>query len=268
MNAIQNALIDIKAVIPPEILHLAFTDPSIRDNYIFSLDERITNYVIRRFVLKDLNIVGGVLTRVPLQKCGITYVGANANYVDTREFIVTVPKALTNGNSIVSVLSLVSNVIYQNVVPFSSTPDSMSAGMNMYNNMAAANVVQTARLELIGDNVIMVSDATVHLVNSVLTCFVENAANLENINPRYFPKITEMCLLAVKRYIYTNHKIKLNQGYIYNGHELGAIDEIINSYEGAAQEYNDNLGKYRKISFMNNTEAYGRWVKKSISNCI
>jgi len=262
MNAITKCLSDAKFRIPNEILYLAFMERSEKINTVISLDEMIMNKVIRPRVLTDCNLVGGIMTRVDISKCNVT-VMAN------REFIVEVPKSLTANRSIVSVLGLVSNVIYHSSTAFNETPSALATGLNMVNNLSSENVIQTSRLELIGDNTVLVQDPTIHLINSVLRCMVENDSKLSNIKPRSYPALSKLFTLAIKSYIYNHLIVKLDQGFIQGGHELGVISNIITDYAEAEAEYQEYLATVvTKLLYMNDADQFGRHVKSMLGNTL
>ncbi len=260
MNAVNKALTELRYTIPEDILNIGFMERNTRINQVISLDERIMSTVIRPRVLVDCNLVGGIMTKVDLNRCNIV------NLAD-REFVVEVPKILTNGKSIVSLLSIVSNVIYSQSTAYSSMSPLSSAAMNMFNNLSTENVVQTSRLELIGDNTLIVQDPTIHLMNGILRCYIENNTNLENFNPRSYISFSKLVTLAVKSYLYNTCKVKLDQGYIYGGHELGVITEIIDSYSDSEELYQEHLNTvFRKVSFINQSENMSRYIKSMLGN--
>jgi len=260
MNAVNKALTELRYTIPEDILNIGFMERNTRINQVISLDERIMSSVIRPRVLVDCNLVGGIMTKVDLNRCNIV------NLAD-REFVVEVPKILTNGKSIVSLLSIVSNVIYSQSTAYSSMSPLSSAAMNMFNNLSTENVVQTSRLELIGDNTLIVQDPTIHLMDGILRCYIENNTNLENFNPRSYISFSKLVTLAVKSYLYNTCKVKLDQGYIYGGHELGVITEIIDSYSDAEELYQEHLNTvFRKVSFMNQSENMSRYIRSILGN--
>jgi hypothetical protein len=263
MNAIIKALTDLPYTVPVEILNIAFYENSTHVNTIIPLEERITTQVIRQRVLQDLNIVGGVEIRIDTGQCFMQQVNYN-------EFTIQVPKAVTGGRSIVSVLSLVANsMMAASDTAYTIPQQTENAMLKMYNNLASANVIQTSRLELIGENMVLVQDPNLSLINSVLRCTVENNNNLENIHPRSYLDVSKLVSLAVKSFVYSRLKIKLDQGYIYGGHELGVITEIVDSYADAEELYQEFLRtKMRKILFMNNRESVNRLIKSMLSNNI
>lgn len=261
-SAIQKAISEIKFQIPIEILQIAFTENSQHLNQMISLDDRILSSIIRPRVMVDANLVGGIETRISLNDC-------NISAMNNREFVVDIPKSLTSHRSIVSVLSLVSNVVYQQSTAYSEMPAGLSSAMNMMNNLGTENVVQTARLEIIGDGIVLVQDPTIHLVNGVLRCIVENGKNMENLNPRSYLAFSKLCILATKSYIYNSLLIKIDKGYIYGGHELGVIKDVIDSYNGAEELYQEYLNTtFRKVAFINDSDKMSRYITSMISNTI
>ena len=262
MNALTYAVNQIKFSIPMDILNIAFAEYNSYNNKMISLDEKIMTAVLRPRVMTDANLVGGIHTLIDLNKCAITY-------LNNREFIADVPKALTSGKSIITALSLVSNVVYSQATSYNEMQAPLSAATNMMNNLGTENVVQTARLEMIGDNTVLIQDPTIHLVNSTLRCVVENMSNMENINPRSFPAFAKLCILATKAFIYNTTIIKLDKGYIYSGHELGIIKDLIEGYSDSEEMYLEHLTTtWGKVSFMNNSDSMDRYVKSMIANTI
>lgn len=260
MNAITKAIAEIKFQIPIEILNLSFVERSTRINQIISLDERIMFEIIRPRILVDCNLVGGIETRVDLNRCKITTLG-------NREYVVEVPKALTNSKNIITALSVVSNVVYSQSMNYADASAFESVASNMMNNLGTENVVQTSRLEIIGDNVVLIQDPNMHFMNGVLRCMVENNTNLENINPRSYLAFSELCVLGASSYIRNKMRVKLNQGHIYGGHELGVITDIIDEYSDAEEMYKEYRNTtWRKISFINDSDAMARYTKGMIGN--
>lgn len=265
MNAITYAISRIRLAIPVDVLNIALKENNYYTNNNYSLDSQLMSNVIRPIVLTDANLVGGIEMVVNIGQC-------NVNYLTNREFIIDVPKALTNGKSIITPKSLISNVIYSNTTPYTngSLSPSLSAGINMANNIGTENIVQTSRLELIADNTILVADPSLHLYDAMLRCVIENSDNLENINPRSYPQFAELSILATKAWIYNHTIVSLDKGYIYAGAELSIVKDIIDSYSDAYSEYNEYLHlKWSKIAFMNNSSnTMGRYIKSMISNTI
>ena len=261
MNAVTNAINEVKFRIPYEVLHIAFKEQSDMINTAITLDEMILNKVIRPRVLTDCNLVGGTSILVDSNKCDITA-------VNPLEFVIKVPKSETGGKSIVSVQSLISNDNFNSNTGIGMV-DTQEVFTKMANNLGSVIIAQTTRLELIGDNTILVSEPSVYLINCYLRCTVENDENMGNLNPRSYPAFSKLVELAIKSYIYNHLVIKLDKGYIYNGHELGSIKDIIDGYSDAEEMYQEHLNTvWRKVAFLNNSLTTENYITSMFGNII
>lgn len=262
MNALTKALSELRFTIPQEVLQIGFVENFGRVNTVTSLDERILNSVIRPRVMIDANIVGGVMIKVPVIGC--TWFESMPG-----EVIIDVPKSLTMGRSIVTLHNLICNVGFSSSTAPYNTTSLVAAANNMYTNLANHTVIQTGRLELIGDNTVLVQDPSIAIFNAILRCTVENESNMENLHPRFHGGFAKLVTLAVKSYIYNNCKVKLDQGYVYGGHELGSIGEIIDTYSDAEEQYQEYLNtEFRKLMYMNQSESMNRLIKAALGNTL
>lgn len=261
MNAITKALTEVKFNIPSEILFLAFKDTNEEVNKVISLDDRILNKVVRPRVLVDCDLVGGTTVSIDLAKCDLTT-------LSNREFVIYVPKPVTNNRSIMSALSIVSNMVYsQNAIYHNISSLAMVAN-NMHNSLAADSTVQTSRLEVIGENCIMVEDPNMHLTSGTLRCVIANSSNMENLNPRSYLAFSKLVVLGVKSYIHNTLEVKLDQGYVYGGHELSVITNIVERYADSEELYQEQLIIVKKVLFMNDSSNMDRYIKSMLGNTI
>ena len=262
MNAIVKALQDIKYNIPLEVLQIGFVENYERVNHIRSLDDRITNSVLRPRVLTDCNLIGGVTMSIPTDRCVITQ-------PTPREFIIEVPKQVTSNRSIISVLSLVSYAMGTWNNPYVGASSTLTQGAHMFNSLATESIIQTARLELIGENTILVEEPNVGLTTATLRAVIGYDENLNNLNPRSYLDFSRLCMYAVKSYIYNNCTVKLDQGYVWAGHELGKIGEIIDSYSDAEEMYIEHLTQtMRKVLFYNDKNNTSRLIASMLGNTL
>lgn len=245
MNAINNALSDLKYSIPEEILQLAFREQNLNYNTLISTDNKIVSRVIQPKVMKDCNLVSGQQIWVDLNKCGISRVGS--------EYYIDVPKELTNHRSIVSALSIHSYAYY------SSNTTSGSVIMELGNKLLNTTIgnedtYSTSRLEVVAENIVLVQDPSSIITSGIMKCVIENDSQMNNLNVRAFPNFSRLVELAVKAYIHNHMTIKLGKGYIYNGHELGIVKDTIDGYADALEMYNDFLrNKWIKTNFMSDS---------------
>lgn len=259
MNAIQKALSEIKFNIPAEILNIAFIERSPYINRSISLDERILNSILRPRVFTDINLIGGITVYIPI----------NYDYISTvapGEHIVKIPKSVTNNRSIVSPLVIVSNIGSYNgnmsTPAYGRVQDLTQVAGHMLNSIVKDSPIQTARLELIGENTLLVQDPDMFLYNCTLKCVIEHDANMSSIHPRNYLAFSKLCILGTKSYIHNHLKVKLDQGYIYGGHELSTITDIVDNYADAEEMYQEYLHTtFRQIEFMNQPDNMNNFIK-------
>lgn len=256
-NCIQYAIQYVKRDIPKEIFNFAFRGTEeIIDKYT-TLDDKIRNKVVEPILKMDLNCTGGVNINIPLSSCSIKK--------DMSYFIITVPKILTNYKSIIAVMNIMQQF----------TPSSINTGMftrssnamtqlatKALNSVDTPKIITTSRLEIIGDNIILVQNPSNLLTTGIMNCDVENNSNLENIQPRYFPFIGKLLLNACKQYIYTNNIVSLDVGAAYGGHDISTIKEIISDYRDAGEEYDRMISEeWPKISLLNDPNRLNKLTR-------
>lgn len=264
MNALTNAIKDVKLNIPKEILNIAFLEYGVENinNQIVSLDDRILNTVIRPIVLVDCNLVGGIDMSIDLF---LVDVARQPDY----GYIITIDKKHTGGRSILAAYDIICNVVSVPSYPMSGGSSLNNVGINMYNNLSSHSIIHSSKLEVIGENKILLHDPGIYMISGAIRVRVENSPNMSNLPPASYPAFSKLCVLAVKAWIYNHTIIKLNQGYIYKGHELTRVTSIIEGYESAIEEYNELLvNKMRKVLFMSQSETRTRFITHLIPNNI
>lgn len=261
MNAIDDTIRNLKYTIPEEILEIAFLEYADVNHRMISLDERIKATIILGRVIRDCSRTEGVQVMIDVNRCIV-------NQLERGEYLIKVPKELTEGRSIVDVLSLTSNVYYTNIGGLTPNGNSILTYSNkMYSNTASANFQQTARMELVGDNLIYVYDPTILVNRTVIRANVEYDDNLTNMHPTVFPVFNRLVELATMSYIHNKLKINLDKGYIYAGYDLSVIREIVDSYSDAEQMYKEYLTtRFAPGAFSTQKEKMARYVKAMLGN--
>lgn len=261
MNAIDHALKTINQQIPKEILQIAFLSQiNYRTNIPVTTDSRIKDLVIYQQVMQDINIIGGTHITVPLTGLPIEMIEGNA-------FVVRIPKSRTQGRSIVSALSVAyGGTAYGDQMVANGlavrSPDALAASQQMLNSIASIPHVSDAQVMLMADNVVMVQGMGLTTSGLYLRCEVENDSNLSNLKRRSYFAFSKLCLLATKSYIYTSTVIPMDVGFYQGGMNMGKMQDIIESYESAQEEYEEFLlTKWAKVSKLNDNENAERLVR-------
>jgi hypothetical protein len=266
MNALIYAINEINHQIPHDILQVGFTiDETPETINLTSLDDKILNKVLKKRVLIDTNIIGGIETVLPIRDIKPT----KSEYQYT---VYQIPSDLTMDKEIISALSL-------SVIPNTNSLDlgdgliGMSPGTSLNGvttriGMAAggSNAVINAHLELIGYNTILVYANHNLISNYGIRVLLENDNNLNNIQPRSYKAFSMFCVLATKAYLYNKLIIPVNNGMLAFGQDLGIFKDILESYSSAEEEYRTFMEeKMGVILFINDTTRMNRYIGSMIA---
>lgn len=267
MDLITIAIDRVKYEIPPEVLKYTFSpsryDPTregmVRDyNTGVSMETVIRRQVVDARVLTDINLCSGVELYIPLSLC-------QARQIDpwTVEYII--PTDLTNGRYITTPYSI-SFGMGLAMGHVGGLAEDRSQVLEATQAMVQSNVswtlVQTAQIDLVADNVIIVTNMPRMPGIAYLRALVSHEPNLSNIPNHYADVFSELVVLATKAHIYTRTIIQLDEGAIRGGASLGRIREVIDSYADANQLYKEHLTeRWRKAGVMANTTQHQRLLR-------
>lgn len=272
MSALATALREIHFSIPSYILELAFNPPSRTWRTApISLDEHILSKVLRPRVMTDCNLVGGAYSMVSLE-------GLNPDFIDTYSMVYEIPPERTQFREIMSVLSI-------GYLPFAGAYSDMNPGIGMVSPQSMNSLtgamqrvadsvggvppISNAYVELIGPRSVLVRDQARVTSSYILRCMLANDEQLNNLNPRYWIAFSKLCILAVQAYIYNELFIRIDQSYLVGGQELGAVKEYVSSLSEANLNYQTYLlEKWQASAFMNDTNAYQRFIKLQLNSAV
>jgi hypothetical protein len=263
MNAIAKSIFEIRYRIPPEVLHVVFfrRQEYWRDTTA-GIEDQLLSLVVRPRVLMDCNLLGGSEVWILLDGCGEP--GESAY-----ETVFHVPKKRTGGRSITTVLNVSfadpTRISSIGIAALNQANTMLQVGNAVVDAMGMVPITSTSRIELIGENVVLVRDVLTVPSNSYLRCIVANDENLNNIQLRSYHAFAKLVEYAVKSYIYNTYIVQLDIGELRGGQNLGKIKEIIDGYADAEQNYEDYLKeKWAKIAIMNDGERWLRMLRQQI----
>lgn len=272
MNALIYSINEITHQIPHELLQAAFTiDDSPETVNLNTVDDKILRKLLRKRVLIDMNITGGIETIIPLNNI-------QPSFYEYFYTIYQIPPELTMNKEIISALNIMlmpgsgvfgqgnlggnsfGNIGYMNENPV----------MNVANRIGSAaspsGVLSNAHLEIVGYNTILIYANFRVLTNFGLRVLLENDNNLNNIQPRSYKDVAMACVLACKAYIYNKLIIPVNSGYLASGQDLGMFKSILESYSEAEADYNTFLReRLGAILFMNDTTRFNRYISSLVN---
>lgn len=268
MNIISKALNEISYRIPNQILKEVFTDKTYRwrDTPI-SIEDQITNKVIRPRVMIDCNLVGGTEAFIPLE-------GVEGEMIDNFTTVYRISKDKTQNRSIMSVLSVSFTTqslasaagALSGINPNSVSPQGL-AGMAMMDSFSPIPMTSTARVTLIGENTIMIRDTSPVISSAYLRCILGNDENLANIQMRAIQPFCKLVELAVKSFIYNESIIKIGMAQLSGGQDLGKYKEIVEGYADSEELYQEFLIKqWAAISLFNDSGSTNRLIKLMVGS--
>lgn len=266
MNIISKALNEVSYRIPGQILKEVFTEKTYRwRDAPLSVEEQITNKVIRPRVLTDCNLVGGTEAFIPLE-------GIEGQMIDNFTTVYRISKEKTQGRSIMSVLSVSfttqslagASGALSGIRPDSVTPQGL-AGMAVMDSFTPIPLTSTARVSLIGENTIMIRDTSPVISSAYIRCVLGNDENLANIQMRAIQPFCKLVELAVKSYVYNESIIKIGMAQLSGGQDLGKYKEIVESYADSEEMYQEFLTKtWAAVSVFNDTQSWTRLLKLQV----
>lgn len=264
MTPITKALDEIKNRIPRAILEVVFdTRTWASKNIPISIDEQIMLKVIRPRVMVDIDLVGGIEARISLD--GLPQIQTNDYTI-----VVRIPKEKTQGRSISSVLNLtfsdphaISNF---GTASLSNNSFMLNAAQGLVDAHGAIPNASAGRCQLIGDNVVMVSELYLMPANAYLRCILANDSQLSHLQMASYPAFADLCVMAVKAYIYNEHIVKMDMGELRGGQSIGVFKSIIESYADQDELYREYLkGPWRRVAKMNDMESWDRIIRSRVS---
>lgn len=265
MGPLAHAINDLKFRVNPEILRKAFIKRDYHSRKIpLSIDDAIMSAVIRPRVFVDCNLIGGIEDLIPLTSA------VDRELIDNVTTVFSIPKSLTQGRSIMSVLNLTyadpTSMLSQYGTSAQCGSSAFLQGANaVASSFAEVPNVSNARLRLIGENVVMVENSVIPGGALALRCILANDENLSNISIRNYRNFAKMVELAVKSYIYNEYVITMDSGEMQGGVTLGRFKEIIDSYSDAEEMYQTYLTeKMGKIFVMNDQTSMTRYMQRLI----
>lgn len=261
INAISYSLEQVERKIPKEILRQTFvSNINHRTQIPINHTARIMEEVLVKRVFKDINIIGGTTIFVELDKCILVE--------EQPTFCVYhVPKELTGNRSIASVHEMHYGGFYgiSNMDIMGTGSRLGDAAKQQLDAVSPLPHTSEGRTSLINDNTIMIEGYPQFTSNNAIRCIVEYDLGLVNINGRAVFDFSKLVVLATKSYIYNNNVIKMDQGQIAGGANLGMYKDVIDSYSDAEELYDEYLTiKWAKIDKLNDYEQRKRLINLAV----
>ena len=107
-----------------------------------------------------------------------------------------------------------------------------------------------SRVKLLGKNTIVIQDVN-QVVDGWFKVIIGHDEELTDIQPRSYFQFSELCVLAVRSYMYTMLRITAAEAELKNGFKLEAFSDTIQEYSESEADYQENLRKWGAVAFNN-----------------
>lgn len=264
MNPITKAMDEIRFSIPAEILNQTFITQDMRDcGAVVSLETRIREQVLEPRVFVDLDLFGGTEAFIPLDD------PVRTEYHDPYTVIYHIPDEVVQSRPIVQVYSVHFGVLgYQNAamaMNFTESPLASEVRRVLDSAMRVPPAL-TSYLNLIAHNVVMVRFVYLPYKTAYMRVRLGNDNALSHIRYQSYPDFAQLCVWAVKAYIYNKMLVPMDMGQLVGGQTLGVFREKIMEYAEAEQMYRESLRHWKKINVFNDPEARRRHLRTVIGS--
>lgn len=255
MQVIDYAIMEIMGEIPPQILQRFFINEAQKLNNVpVSLDCVIRDKIIMKRLRNLLNITGATEVLIPLR-------GIAPQQPDPYNYVFRIPKAATNGRSIICPLSVV-YYMSNNGTMYSNTTNPNSAymhnttqtGSSLLLGQAKAlsdvnspiAMVSTAKVTLIGENTILINDYSGLIVNGGVRVILDYDKEFSNILPGQMPRFAELAVVVTKAAIYNEYMIEMGRAELTTGSDLPEFRMFVEQYSNANEQLKELLPNWRR----------------------
>jgi hypothetical protein len=256
-------LSEIKLSIPQEILEIGFKEYD--SDIPLSIDSLILEKVIKPYLIPDMDVYSHEVANTIIHREEFLSISPNG-------FIFKIKNDLLNGREVIKINSVVAQPIHDypiHIHPYEYSSNRMHTKSEHLNEIAnkidknhlSGVLEQSAITRRVGKNVFEVTEINPTYFEYNINMVVTNDLELNNINIRFFNDVSELAVLMVKRYIYNFLKVKLSKGYLYLGHELTGVKDVVDDYREAENEYKEKLKEWKKKSFVQNPKNVDTLIK-------
>lgn len=146
--------------------------------------------------------------------------------------------------------------------------DITSVGSRIGDSFSTVPILSNANVELVNVNTIIIREQRVN-ISYILKCVVANEENLNNIPLRSSLEFSNLCIWAIKSYIYRKLIIAIDNAYLVGGQELGSVKNYLDTLTDAEDNYQTFLHTvWRKVAFMSSQTGNQRFIRTQISGAL
>jgi hypothetical protein len=271
MDIVQKAIKDLTYSIPKELLVAAFNEFSLWDTGIqANIDSKIRQEIIYGRIFEDVNVSGGQQIELHIGSVTPRVVHGDSTY-DRGMYIYEIPKKLTDGRDIISVISLNYGPI-RHALNGANDLSTFSHGTmtrlanQLIDTTARSDVLSTSNVTLISGNTILLRNQSPFSDQVFMLCNVSIDKDFSVFRASAYRKFGQLVEYAVKAYIYNKLRIPVGKGEIYAGVDLGVFKDELDNYSDSNEMYKEYLdANLSKLLFTSDDLRMESFIKTSIS---
>lgn len=229
--------------IPREILTEVFRARDYTEATL-PLEAMIINKVIRTRVIPDINVFGGKTSKVVLRPEYLEDLKFNAadDYTRTGPFsLYRIPPDERENCAIVDIhhLTYAGNYAghYPNATGWQGGTNVPALGQAVLDSHTFASTPPRPLAELLSGDLVKLTPSQHAAVNWVMECRIGYDENVTNMSSSSVEPFANLCVAAVKAYIYNNSIIRINKAYVESGYALDEWKNIVDGYRESEQRY-------------------------------
>lgn len=140
------------------------------------------------------------------------------------------------------------------------------AAGGVMNSHAMIPLVSTARVTIIGENIIEVRDDNAYIPHHSLIAVISNDPWMNNLHRRSFPVFAKAVELAVKSFLYNKLIIDFDEAFLRQGQSMDTVKAAVEQYADAETMFQEHMTTTMpKVLFMNDERQWHRWIRSQIS---
>lgn len=250
-NALDIALTRIMFTIPKDVLTLAFQNKADPSEAEFTLEELILQKVIQARVYKDTNLYGGKLKKILLMPDWITnlkYTVADAHLQTGPYSIYRIPPFARENLPLVEVHSVTYRGSSSGFFPGGAVYDygmtALDLGADVLDSHTMRTSIQRPCVTLLSGDLVKLHPSQQNLQIWLLSCRLAYDSEFTNINTSAMDTFADLCVAAVKSYVYNTLFVPVDRAYVEAGFEISSIKSIIDGYSDSEQRYREMLDQF------------------------
>lgn len=256
---LDHAITKVCTEIPPQILEVAINHANKKFHESNNLTEFIINKIINFRVLKDCNLTAGQVKTIPLQVGWIEEMPSDHKSFagdDGPWTVYRIPPEARDNKAISQVMTVqFPYITYQSTGI--ANADVASGGYSLVDQIDQvinSHTLATPRnhpvVTLLSGDLVKLTPSQYTRQNWLLTCRINYDETFNNLHDAAVPILSKMVMLATKQWIYTNLIIDIDRAVQETGIDIGTFRSIIESYNDAGTQYDEQFLLWRGTSSM------------------